>query len=88
MLPHVAEELLPSIYRGAALSDLPPAAQLARVAVPTTILAWTGDPGHPLSTAQALAGILPHAELQVAATPQQVEDWPQLLARDVARRAG
>ena len=88
VLPHVAEELLPSIYRGAALSDLPSAAQLARVAVPTTILAWTGDPGHPLSTAQALAGILPHAELQVAATPQQVADWPQLLARDVARRAG
>ena len=26
VLPHVAEELLPSIYRGAALGDLPPAA--------------------------------------------------------------
>lgn len=88
VLPHVAEELLPSIYRGAALSDLPPAAQLAQVAVPTTILAWTGDPGHPLSTAQELAQILPHAELHVAHTPQEVAGWPQLLARDVARYAG
>lgn len=84
-VPHVSADLLPSIYRGAALSDLPEPEQLATLDVPTTVLAWVGDPAHPLSTAQTLVELLPDASLQVARTPQDVRAWPAVLARDIAR---
>ena len=80
-------ELLPSVFRGAALSDLPTPEELARIDVPTTILAWVGDLAHPLSTAEALEQILPQARLQVATTPADVRTWPAVLARDIARHA-
>ncbi|MFJ2620617.1 alpha/beta fold hydrolase [Glutamicibacter sp. NPDC087344] len=88
VLPHVPDHLLPAIYRGAALSDLPSRDELRRVTAPTRILAWVDDPGHPLSTAQELARLLPAATLQVARTPQDLARWPQLLAEDVARYRG
>lgn len=84
-VPHVRADLLPSIYRGAALSDLPEPEELAAIDVPTTVLAWVGDPAHPLSTAQTLVELLPQASLQVAHTPEDVRTWPAVLARDIAR---
>lgn len=87
-VPDVPGDLLPSVYRGAALSDLPTAEQIASIDVPATILAWMDDPAHPLSTAQALTELLPHAALQVAHTPDDVADWPAVLAADVVRSAG
>lgn len=86
-VPDVVEHLLPSLFRGAALSDLPSPAAVARIDVPTSILAWVGDPGHPLSTAESLAALLPQATLRVAHTPADVEAWPGVLSRDVGRRA-
>ncbi|WP_277245274.1 alpha/beta fold hydrolase [Micrococcus terreus] len=86
-VPHVSGELLPSIYRGAAMSDLPTPEQIASLDIPTTILAWVDDPSHPLSTAQALVELLPSATLQVAHTPQDVAGWPIILAADVERSA-
>ncbi|GAA2011344.1 alpha/beta hydrolase [Brevibacterium samyangense] len=83
--PDVHDSLLPSVYRGAALSDLPDPARLALIDVPVTLLAWTEDPVHPLSTAEALRDILPHATLSVASSPAEVAAWPQVLAADVAR---
>jgi 3-oxoadipate enol-lactonase len=85
--PDVADALLPSVLRGAALSDLPDPETIARIEVPTSILAWTDDPGHPLSTAEALAGMLPRATLSVAQAPGDIETWPDVLRRDVGRRA-
>jgi len=85
-VPHVPAELLPSIYRGAALSDLPEPADLARVDVPTTILAWVGDAAHPVSTAEALAELLPQARLSVATSPHDVRRWPAVLAGDLVHR--
>lgn len=85
-VPHVSAELLPSVYRGAALSDLPDPEQLAALDQPTTVLAWIGDPGHPVSTAEALVSLMPRATLQVASTPDDVRRWPTVLAADVARR--
>lgn len=82
-VPHVPEVLLPSIYRGAALSDLPSADELRTIDVPTTILAWVGDPAHPVSTARALADLMPRASLEVATTPDEVLRWPGVLARDL-----
>jgi 3-oxoadipate enol-lactonase len=71
----VTEALLPSVLRGAALSDLPPLATLATLKVPTLLLAWDGDPVHPLSTAWELAETLPSARLHVAYTPEQLSTW-------------
>lgn len=84
--PDVADALLPSLLRGAGLSDLPAPEAVARIDVPTTILAWVDDPGHPLSTAEALTELLPHATLTVARTPEDVEAWPEVLSQDVDRR--
>jgi pimeloyl-ACP methyl ester carboxylesterase len=84
-LPDVAEELLPSLLRGAALSDLPATERIAGLHVPVTILAWTEDPAHPVSTAEALADVLPRTRLEVARTPGDLARWPDVLREDVAR---
>ncbi|MGW0041227.1 alpha/beta fold hydrolase [Rhodococcus sp. NPDC003348] len=84
-VPDVTEHLLPSLFRGAALSDLPDPDDVAKIDVPTTILAWTDDPGHPVSTAEALLDLLPRATLEVAHTPADLARWPSILCEDVAR---
>jgi pimeloyl-ACP methyl ester carboxylesterase len=66
--------------RGAADSDLPDRAALRELRIPTLILAWRGDPVHPVSTATQLAELLPHAELQVAATLDEIRAWPERIA--------
>ncbi|TYL45511.1 alpha/beta hydrolase [Nocardioides sp. BGMRC 2183] len=83
-VPDVTERLLPSLLRGAALTDLPAGADVAGIDVPVTVLAWSEDPAHPVSTAQALVAVLPQARLEVAHTPADVARWPQLLCEDVA----
>lgn len=82
--PEVAERNLPSIFRGAAASDLPDPALIAQLDIPTTVLAWVDDPAHPMSTADALLDLLP-ATLTVARTGADVDTWPGILAADVAR---
>lgn len=83
--PEVPERLLPAVLRGAASSDLPAPARIARLTFPTTILTWTGDVAHPLSTAERLASLIPDARLIIAHTPSDVAKWPRVLADDVAR---
>lgn len=85
--PDVAEALLPALYRGAALSDLPAVQDLAQLGLPTTILAWIDDPAHPLSTAEKLAALMPQARLLVARTPADVHTWPRILHDDVAQHS-
>ncbi|NMD57966.1 MULTISPECIES: alpha/beta fold hydrolase [Tsukamurella] len=82
-VPDVPEPLLPSLFRGAAASDLPDPGEIARIAVPVTLLAWVDDPSHPVSTAERLSRTLPRASLSVARTPQEVAQWPSVLRRDV-----
>ena len=67
--------------QGAARSDLPPAAELATISVPTLILAWEGDPGHPMSTATALHELLPSSSLEVATSREDVLGWPEVVGR-------
>ena len=76
----VAEELLPSILRGAAQSNLPPLPALATLQVPILLLAWAGDPIHPVATAQQLAATLPAVRLHVADTPEQLQTWGEVAA--------
>jgi pimeloyl-ACP methyl ester carboxylesterase len=78
--PRVYGSLLPSVLRGAAHSDLPDRADLVKLQIRTLVLAWAGDPGHPLSTAEQLAEILPSAQLHIAETPAQLQTWGQTAA--------
>lgn len=82
-LPAVDEALLPTVLRGAALADLPPKSDIARIDAPTLILAWSGDPTHPLRTATRLHELMPHSRLVVARTPYGVMAWPGLFAEHV-----
>ena len=57
---------LATLYGGAAASDLPPPHALAAIAhIPALILAWEGDPAHPLASALALQRLLPASQLQL-----------------------
>ncbi len=78
--PSVPGSLLPSVLRGAALSDLPPVTALAGIDVPVLVLAWSGDDGHPLSSARSLAETIPGARLMTADTPGQLLRWPGVVA--------
>ncbi len=83
MRPTVPEALLPAVLRGAAASDFPPQKRVAAISVPTLVLAWTGDPGHPVSTAEALGRLIPGSRVAVARQPPEVLHWPGLFAEQV-----
>ena len=71
------EKVVPPVLRGAALSDLPSREELRTIVVPTLILAWADDPGHPLATAEALAEHLVLSEMEVAHDLAAVRAWPE-----------
>jgi 3-oxoadipate enol-lactonase len=84
--PAIAHELLPSVLRGAARSDLPGPAALATITAPTLILAWTTDPGHPVTTAERLADLIPGSELHVSETSADIRTWGSRAAAFLAAR--
>jgi pimeloyl-ACP methyl ester carboxylesterase len=65
--------------RGAAQTDFPPRDAVASIRLPALILAWTGDPVHPESSAEELVRLMPRAELDLAATEADVARWPDLV---------
>ena len=71
----IAEALIPTILRGAAATDLPAPELIAALPHQTLLLPWADDPGHPVSTSQRLAELLPNAELHVARTPDDLRAW-------------
>ncbi|MFJ9695538.1 alpha/beta fold hydrolase [Kitasatospora sp. NPDC101183] len=75
---------LPAVFEGLALSNLPPRERIAELRLPTLVLALADDPGHPLSTAEELAGLIPGAELHVATDSAGIGAWAQLIARFLA----
>jgi pimeloyl-ACP methyl ester carboxylesterase len=77
----VPEALLPSVQRGAAETDLPDDDALRRITRPVLILAWEGDPVHPVSSADLLARTLPDARLHVSGTAVDVRTWPERMTR-------
>ncbi len=79
--------VVPAILRGAAESDFPDAGAVARLRQPALLLAWEGDDGHPLSTAERLAELLPDATLAVARRLQDIGGWPGLVAEFCARHS-
>jgi pimeloyl-ACP methyl ester carboxylesterase len=86
-LRHLAamdEKALPAILRGTALSDLPCRDEIAGLVLPVLILAWDGDPQHPVSTAQELADLLIMSEIDVAHDLAGVRRWPGMVRDFIA----
>ena len=71
----IDEALLPTVLRGAAASDLPAPEAIAAIRRPTLILAWDGDPAHPVATAERLHDLIPGSALSVARTPGELRSW-------------
>lgn len=78
--PDFTERLAPSILRGAGRSDLPSPDAIREIPCPTLILAWDGDPGHPVATAELLDDLLPHSTRAIATSAADLDSWPQLVA--------
>ncbi len=73
------ERALPAILRGMAQSDLPSQEELASLVLPALVLAWEGDPCHPVATASAIADALLLSEFHVASDLAGVRAWPALV---------
>ncbi len=71
-------------FYGAALTDLPDEAALRELTMPTLILAWSGDRMHPVPVAKRLRELLPNSELMIAATDEDVLEWPKRVAEFLA----
>ena len=84
-VPAVSQELLPSIFRGASLTDLPDKDAVASIQTPVQILAWVDDHAHPVSTAEQLHRLLPDSQLSIAETPEDLATWPARVAQFVHR---
>lgn len=67
--------------RGAALSDMPSPEQLARIKIPTLILAWVNDMAHPISTAEKLTACLPDVRELVVCHPDDLSAWLPAMLR-------
>jgi pimeloyl-ACP methyl ester carboxylesterase len=78
-LQRMDQRIMPSILRGAASSDLPTCDEVRSIVMPTLILAWTGDPAHPVSTAERLAELMVLSEVHVASDLAGVRRWPELV---------
>ncbi|WP_214320500.1 alpha/beta fold hydrolase [Nonomuraea sediminis] len=74
-MPDVAESLLPAVMRGLGQSDLPAHEEVAKITLPTLILSWATDPGHPVSTGEKLHELLPNSEFHVSMTVDDVRTW-------------
>lgn len=66
---------LAQVFRGATTAQLPDREAIAALTQPALILAWTGDPTHPVTTADELAELLPHAERSVVSDLRGVLAW-------------
>lgn len=74
------EELLPAILRGAAEADLPPRDAVRALRVPTLILSWAGDPGHPVSTGEQLHELIAGSRFEVADSLAGTRAWGTTIA--------
>ena len=68
-------ERMAHVLRGAATADMPDPDEIRTIRVPTTILAWTGDPGHPIGSAERLAELIDGSTLVVASSASDLERW-------------
>lgn len=71
---------LAHVMRGATRANLPERDAIAKIGAPTLILAWTGDPIHPVTTVDELSVLLPHAEVSIASTAAELATWTDRVA--------
>lgn len=74
-VPTVPAPLLPSVFRGAAASDLPAPERVRGISSPALLLPWATDPGHPLSTSERLVELLSNVQVHVAHQLRDVATW-------------
>lgn len=84
-LPLFGSRRRATVLRGAAESDFPEPEAVARITVPTLILAWRFDPIHPVAMAERLRDLLPAADLHVTGRPADTTGWVDRLT-DFLRR--
>jgi len=80
----VDAERMAANFRGAVHADLPPVEALAKIEAPTLVLAWSGDDGHPVSTAERLGENLPNVQVSIATTRAEFDTWSQRLTTFLA----
>lgn len=68
---------LPTVLRGAKLSNFPDRDVLKQLQMPALILCWTDDPAHPVSTAEELQRLLPNARLATASNLEEMSTWTE-----------
>lgn len=74
------ERRLPLVFRGAALSDLPPHRELSSIPAPTLVLGWERDELHPVSTARVLGHLMTGAFVDIARGPAGLAGWRPMVA--------
>jgi 3-oxoadipate enol-lactonase len=82
------QQRFPAIFLGAADSTLPDDPVLASLDLPTLVLAWSTDPGHPVSTATGLAARLADVALAIDDDAAAVARWPDRVVDFVSRLEG
>jgi len=75
---------LAALLRGATTANLPNREAVATVAVPALILAWSGDAGHPESSANELGRLLDDSAVHVASTLDEMRTWTDRIVEFVA----
>ena len=76
--PAIHDDIVSAALRGVGASDLPDPGLLRSISQPTLILAWDTDPLHPISTAETIAELIPHATLHVARHLSDIQAWTDL----------
>ncbi len=66
---------LAGVFRGAAHADLPTRDAVAGISCPALILAWSGDPGHPVSSAERLGELIADSTVSIASTLEELGTW-------------
>lgn len=78
---------LATVFRGASVADFPPVEAVGAISCPTLILAWSGDPGHPVSSAERLGDLINGSTVVVASTAEELATWTQRVAAFLRERA-
>jgi len=77
------DELYHLVIRGTAYSDLPSLEDkesYEKIKCPILILTIEGDDSHPISTAQAIKTMIPHAELYISDNEKNAKKkWPNII---------
>jgi 3-oxoadipate enol-lactonase len=77
-----------NLMRGAATTNLPPRQDFKSLAdIPAMILAWVGDPTHPVASAEELHKLLPRSSLFVAQGYEEFKMIPRRLREFVLQFA-